>query len=149
MNISEDIGTRLLFENDRVRVWDLALAPGESTGMHRHENDYLYVVIGGGLSRAFLQRGPNARPAIWRMGRCNGEMSMAKMFTRLSMWGWSLAEYYCGVKGIKKAGTIACPLFFVPTGWRGGRQRRLGRRGLRYRRGPRCRLRRFCAECGA
>ena len=48
MNISEDIGTRLLFENDRVRVWDLALAPGESTGMHRHENDYLYVVIGGG-----------------------------------------------------------------------------------------------------
>ncbi len=48
MNISEEIGTRLLFENDRVRVWDLALAPGESTGMHRHENDYLYVVIGGG-----------------------------------------------------------------------------------------------------
>ncbi len=48
MNISENIGTKLLFENDRVRVWDLALAPGESTGMHRHENDYLYVVIGGG-----------------------------------------------------------------------------------------------------
>ena len=41
MNISEDIGTKLLFENDRVRVWDLALAPGESTGMHRHENDYI------------------------------------------------------------------------------------------------------------
>ena len=46
--ISENIGTKLLFENDRVRVWDLTLAPGESTGMHRHTNDYLYVVIGGG-----------------------------------------------------------------------------------------------------
>jgi predicted metal-dependent enzyme (double-stranded beta helix superfamily) len=45
---SARVGTKLLFENDRVRVWDLRLAPGESTGMHRHETDYLYVVIGGG-----------------------------------------------------------------------------------------------------
>jgi quercetin dioxygenase-like cupin family protein len=43
-----DVGTRLLFENDRVRVWDLCLEPGESTGLHRHETDYLYVAIGGG-----------------------------------------------------------------------------------------------------
>ena len=47
-DISEDVGTRLLFENDRVRVWDLTLAPGESTGRHRHTADYFYVVIGGG-----------------------------------------------------------------------------------------------------
>ena len=33
--ISEDVGTKLLFENDRVRVWDLTLPPGESTGKHR------------------------------------------------------------------------------------------------------------------
>jgi quercetin dioxygenase-like cupin family protein len=46
--VSEEIGTKLLFENDRVRVWDLTLAPGESTDLHRHTNDYLYVVIGGG-----------------------------------------------------------------------------------------------------
>lgn len=48
-----EVGTSLLFENDRVRVWDLRLAPGESTGLHRHENDYFYVVIGDGT----LQRG--------------------------------------------------------------------------------------------
>lgn len=46
--ISPDVGTKLLFENERVRVWDLQLQPGESTGMHRHETDYLYVVIDGG-----------------------------------------------------------------------------------------------------
>lgn len=46
--ISEYVGSKLLFENDRVRVWDLTLAPGESTGRHRHKEDYLYVVIGGG-----------------------------------------------------------------------------------------------------
>jgi beta-alanine degradation protein BauB len=42
------VGTRLLFENERVRVWDLSLAPGETLPLHRHELDYLYVVIGGG-----------------------------------------------------------------------------------------------------
>ena len=47
-SISESVGTRLLFENDRVRVWDLQLPPGETTGLHRHEHDFLYVVIGDG-----------------------------------------------------------------------------------------------------
>ncbi len=46
--ISDAVGTKLLFENDRVRVWDLQLAPGESTGLHRHRSDFLYVVIGDG-----------------------------------------------------------------------------------------------------
>ncbi len=46
--ISQSVGTRLLFENDRVRVWDLQLSPGEATGLHRHEHDFLYVVIGDG-----------------------------------------------------------------------------------------------------
>ena len=50
--ISPEVGTQLLFENERVRVWDLRLAPGESTGVHRHEHDYLYVVIGDGRLQA-------------------------------------------------------------------------------------------------
>lgn len=50
--ISEQVGTKLLFENERVRVWDLRLAPGQSTGLHRHEHDYLYVVIGDGALQA-------------------------------------------------------------------------------------------------
>lgn len=45
---SEQVGTELLFENDRVRVWDLRLAPGERAGFHRHMHDYFFVVIGGG-----------------------------------------------------------------------------------------------------
>ena len=45
---SERVGTELLFENDRVRVWDLRLRPGERAGFHRHSHDYFFVVIGGG-----------------------------------------------------------------------------------------------------
>jgi hypothetical protein len=46
--VSEEVGSTLLFENDRVRVWDLRLAPGENLGMHRHASEYFLVAIGGG-----------------------------------------------------------------------------------------------------
>ena len=42
-----DIGTRVLFENDRVRVWELRLEPGERSDLHRHENDYLMIQLEG------------------------------------------------------------------------------------------------------
>ena len=45
---STEVGSKLLFENDRVRVWDLQMAPGESTGLHAHHCSYFYVVIGDG-----------------------------------------------------------------------------------------------------
>src|SRR5437870_5049648 len=48
---SEAVGTRLMFENERVRVWDLALAPGESLAKHSHRTDYFFVVESGGLIR--------------------------------------------------------------------------------------------------
>ena len=48
---SEQVGTRIMFENDRVRVWDLALAPGESFETHIHRLDYFYIIASGGLIR--------------------------------------------------------------------------------------------------
>ena len=68
--ISAEVGTKLLFENERVRVWDLQLAPGQSTGLHRHEHDYLYVVIGDGrLQGAEGERGAATRGLEEQAGR--------------------------------------------------------------------------------
>ncbi|MFE9566514.1 hypothetical protein ACFYM0_36080 [Streptomyces sp. NPDC006487] len=41
------IGSRILFENDRVRVWELRLAPGERSDVHRHELDHVLIQIAG------------------------------------------------------------------------------------------------------
>jgi hypothetical protein len=48
---AEEVGTKVLFENERVRVWDLALAPGESLAKHIHRTDYFFIVESGGLIR--------------------------------------------------------------------------------------------------
>ena len=66
--ISTEVGTGLLFENERVRVWDLSLKPGESTGLHRHENDYFFVVIGGGTLQAVDEEGKEKNPSSMQDG---------------------------------------------------------------------------------
>ena len=41
------IGTKVVFEDDAVRVWQLRLAPGESSATHRHELDHLLIQLSG------------------------------------------------------------------------------------------------------
>ncbi len=42
-----DIATTLLFENERVRIWEMRLEPGEEGELHRHELDHILVQISG------------------------------------------------------------------------------------------------------
>ena len=45
------VGTALLLENERVRVWDITLAPGERTPFHCHRTTYFYRCETGGRWR--------------------------------------------------------------------------------------------------
>jgi quercetin dioxygenase-like cupin family protein len=45
---SPEIGTRVLLENERVKIWDFVLEPGESFPMHTHRRDHVIVVVEGG-----------------------------------------------------------------------------------------------------
>jgi len=42
-----EIGDRILFENDRVRVWENVVEPGEESPLHRHGHDYLAIDVEG------------------------------------------------------------------------------------------------------
>lgn len=43
----EQVGSRVVFEDDVVRIWEIVLEPGESIGWHHHKLDYTAVVITG------------------------------------------------------------------------------------------------------
>jgi hypothetical protein len=45
------VGSRLLSENERVRVWEIRLAPGERFHAHRHVLDYFWTAVNAGRSR--------------------------------------------------------------------------------------------------
>jgi hypothetical protein len=46
-----NVGSRLVSENDRVRVWEIRLEPGERWHAHRHVLDYFWTAIFAGTSR--------------------------------------------------------------------------------------------------
>ena len=51
------VGSALLSENDRVRVWEIRLAPGERWHVHRHVLDYFWTAITPGRSRQHTSDG--------------------------------------------------------------------------------------------
>src|ERR1700710_3054380 len=51
------VGSTLLSENDRVRVWIIRLAPGARIGFHRHVLNYFWTSVNGGRGRQHLMDG--------------------------------------------------------------------------------------------
>jgi hypothetical protein len=45
------VGSRLLSQNERVRVWEIRLAPGDRFHAHRHVLDYFWTAVIAGTSR--------------------------------------------------------------------------------------------------
>lgn len=39
------VGSEVIYEDERVRVWNFTLAPGQMTSMHRHDHDYHFVAV--------------------------------------------------------------------------------------------------------
>ena len=44
-----NVAGTLLWEDDRVKVWELVLEPGEASDLHRHDHDYYLVIMEGDL----------------------------------------------------------------------------------------------------
>jgi quercetin dioxygenase-like cupin family protein len=51
------VGSRLVSESERVRVWALSLKPGERIGFHTHVLDYFWTAVTGGRARSHYADG--------------------------------------------------------------------------------------------
>jgi mannose-6-phosphate isomerase-like protein (cupin superfamily) len=47
------VGSTVVFENDKIKVWEFNLDPGEQTPVHTHEMDYIFYVIDGTTLEVF------------------------------------------------------------------------------------------------
>ena len=58
-----EVGTRLWFQNDRIKVWEVNLAPGERGPFHAHKHRYFWTVVEPGSGR---QRSPDGTVKVRR-----------------------------------------------------------------------------------
>ena len=51
------VGTKLLLENNRVRIWEIRLEPGQRAPFHWHTTSYFFVCVEAGRSRSRFPNG--------------------------------------------------------------------------------------------
>ena len=52
-----EVGSELVSETDRVRVWHIHARPGERLKVHTHVLDYFWTILGPGRARNHLPDG--------------------------------------------------------------------------------------------
>ena len=55
-----DVGTKFVYENEHVKVWDLVLEPGQASPWHHHAMNYLFIITEPGTLRAELDDGTSS-----------------------------------------------------------------------------------------
>ncbi|MGH7820558.1 MAG: cupin domain-containing protein [Candidatus Binatia bacterium] len=56
-----NVANRFLFENERARVWEMRLEPGESSDFHEHTLPYLLCILEGETIDADYEDGRSLR----------------------------------------------------------------------------------------
>jgi hypothetical protein len=59
------VGTELVSESERVRVWTIHLRPGERIGFHKHVLDYFWTCLTGGRARSHHEDGSTYETAYY------------------------------------------------------------------------------------
>ncbi|KGF69774.1 hypothetical protein LL06_08775 [Hoeflea sp. BAL378] len=56
-HLNGNVGSTLVSETDRLRVWHIALPPGERLPVHKHVLDYFWTALSEGKSRSHYMDG--------------------------------------------------------------------------------------------
>ena len=70
---SPPIGTKLLWEDPHVRIWEFRLAPGQACPFHRHTRPYFFLNLTPSLNQELDRHGqpvPNRLPSQQVAGQC-------------------------------------------------------------------------------
>ena len=59
-----NVAQRVLFEDEKVRIWEMKLAPGEHSDLHHHEHDYYLVIFSGDLVAGIPPKGHPMEPFV-------------------------------------------------------------------------------------
>ena len=62
------VGTKKVFENENITVWELFLNPGEKHDLHTHQRPYVFYVMQGSTARVFDADGREVATVEGRSG---------------------------------------------------------------------------------
>ena len=83
-----DVASTVIFEDDKVRIWEMTLEPGEASDLHHHGHDYYLAILSGDLVAAVHRKG-EGEPALFRMPSEGNTVGVSKGGTE---WALNLGK---------------------------------------------------------
>lgn len=62
------VGSKVVFEDSKIKLWEFDLDPGERTPLHTHEMEYVFYVISGSTLEVFDADGKLVTPLEFNDG---------------------------------------------------------------------------------
>lgn len=59
-----DVANHVLFEDDKLRIWEMKLEPGEHSDLHHHHHEYYLVIFSGDLVAGVPPKGSPMDPFV-------------------------------------------------------------------------------------
>ena len=84
-----DVAGRVLFEDDRVRIWEMTLAPGAHSDLHRHDHDYYLLILSGDRVAGVPMKGAPDEPYIGKVPPDGNTVAVPRGTTE---WAWNVGE---------------------------------------------------------
>jgi hypothetical protein len=72
------VGSRIIVEDEKVRIWEMRLEPGEHSALHRHDHDYYLAIWSGDLIAGVPPKGSGIEPFLCQLPPEGNTVSIPK-----------------------------------------------------------------------
>jgi quercetin dioxygenase-like cupin family protein len=83
------VGRRVLFEDDRVKIWELILEPGEASDLHHHDHDYYLAIFEGDFVAGVTPEGSSIESFVGIVPELGNVVGIPKGETE---WAYNVGE---------------------------------------------------------
>jgi len=84
-----NVGDRVIFEDERVRIWELILEPGEASDLHRHDLDYYLIILEGDFVAGVSPKGTGVDSFVGKVPEAGNTVSIGKGATE---WAYNVGD---------------------------------------------------------
>ena len=84
-----DVGSTLLWEDERLKIWELVLEPGEASDLHRHDHDYYLMISEGDFVASVSPKGSDVPSFVGKIPEDGNTVSIPKGATE---WAYNVGE---------------------------------------------------------
>jgi len=84
-----DVANQVLYEDDKLRIWEMKLEPGEHSDLHQHAHDYYLIIFSGDLVAGVPQKGAAMKPFVGIVPEAGNTVGIPKGATE---WAWNVGE---------------------------------------------------------